>query len=157
MGAFMVVHGKAKIRFAYMLFVSLKPRVGTFEAKAYVMLLLWLASETFWALLGSATAPRISLTWAASPSAQRWPSVSSARGVSITASTPPSNRRLRAGRMTAYSKREAWPPISATAEAFALLDQAARDLPHSIDVQLEMLRLAQESRDRPRSSPPTSA
>ncbi len=45
MGAFLAILGGTRIRFAYVLWIALRPRYGTFEATAYWMLPLWLASE----------------------------------------------------------------------------------------------------------------
>ncbi len=47
MGAFLVVHARAKIRFAYVL--GFRPR--TFEAPAFAMLPLWLLTQVLWGVL----------------------------------------------------------------------------------------------------------
>ena len=146
MGAFMVVHGSAKIRFAYLLLVSLKPRAGTFEARAYVMLLLWLAAETFWAVLGVADGTAHFahvggfVFGAAAAFGFKRSGIDRRLDAQIDAQTSSwqDQRVLEASKLGAERRYD---------EAFGLLDRAARDLPQSIDVQLERLRLAQEVRD----------
>lgn len=49
MGAFLFRLYKTKIRFFYILIIFLRPKWGTFEAPAYVMLPLWLVQQIFFA------------------------------------------------------------------------------------------------------------
>jgi membrane associated rhomboid family serine protease len=51
LGAFLLLYWKSDIRFAYFLMFGLRPVMGTFEAKAWVMLPLWFANELFQAWL----------------------------------------------------------------------------------------------------------
>ncbi|MFO0548792.1 MAG: rhomboid family intramembrane serine protease [Polyangiaceae bacterium] len=51
MGAFFVVFGSAEIRFFYIFFITFRPKVGTFGARAYVMLPLWLGLEVLYGLV----------------------------------------------------------------------------------------------------------
>ncbi|MCK9462418.1 MAG: rhomboid family intramembrane serine protease [Proteobacteria bacterium] len=52
MGAMVVCAGRAKAHFAYFVWLGLKPRVGTFEAPAYIMPLLWLVTQLGVQILG---------------------------------------------------------------------------------------------------------
>jgi membrane associated rhomboid family serine protease len=45
MGAMLVCAGRSKTHFAYFVWLGLKPRVGTFEAPAYIMPPLWLVTQ----------------------------------------------------------------------------------------------------------------
>ncbi|MFO8072258.1 MAG: rhomboid family intramembrane serine protease [Polyangia bacterium] len=47
MGAFLVRLTTTRIHFAYLFFIFLRPRYGTFEAPAWMMLPLWFAGELF--------------------------------------------------------------------------------------------------------------
>ncbi len=47
MGAFLIRFGRSRIKFAYFFLVGFRPFWGTFEAKAWLMLPLWLANELF--------------------------------------------------------------------------------------------------------------
>ena len=51
MGAFMIRLARARIRFFYFYWFFIKPRAGTFEAPAYLMLPIWFVSQLFFALL----------------------------------------------------------------------------------------------------------
>jgi membrane associated rhomboid family serine protease len=144
MGAFMVIHGTAKIRFAYVLWVSLRPRWGTFQAPAYGMLLLWLVLELLWALLDMDSTAHwahiggfaFGAIFAYGLKRSGWDQRLDASIEAETASWQ-DPRVLTAATLASENRH---------AEAFALLDQVAAELPASIDVQLEMLRLAQEAK-----------
>ena len=58
MGAFLVTMARTRISFAYVLLISFRPRAGTFQSPAYVMLPLWLGSELLgaWLKPGDGTA-----------------------------------------------------------------------------------------------------
>jgi hypothetical protein len=45
MGAMTICAGRSKAHFAYFIWLGLKPRVGTFEAPAYIMPPLWLVTQ----------------------------------------------------------------------------------------------------------------
>ena len=56
MGAFLFRLYKTKIRFFYILILFLRPKWGTFEAPAYVMLPLWLLQQIFFAAISDESA-----------------------------------------------------------------------------------------------------
>ncbi len=56
MGAFLFRLYKTKIRFFYILIIFLRPKWGTFEAPAYVMLPLWLVQQVFFAAISDESA-----------------------------------------------------------------------------------------------------
>ncbi len=51
MGAFLVRLSRTKIKFAYFIWIWIKPRFGTFEAPAAAMLPLWLLTEVIYSLI----------------------------------------------------------------------------------------------------------
>jgi membrane associated rhomboid family serine protease len=149
MGAFMVIHGAAKIRFAYVLMLSFRPKLGTFEARATIMLLLWVAAEAFWALLGvdDGTAHFAHVGGFAFGAAVAFGFRRSGLDQRLNAAIDAETTRWQDPRILEAAKLA---EDRRHAEAFALLDQVARDIPHSIDAQLEMLRLAQAAGDKER-------
>jgi len=51
MGAFFIKFSKTRINMFYLLMITFYPRHGTFKAPAYIMLILWLLQQFFYALL----------------------------------------------------------------------------------------------------------
>ena len=55
MGAFLIQHYKAKIRFWYIVWLLFKPWIGTFTVAAYLVLPFWFIQEFFYAQSGAQT------------------------------------------------------------------------------------------------------
>jgi len=151
MGAFLVVYGRTRIRFAYFYLVMFVPKAGTFRAPALFVLPLWLGLQVLWGLLGADDGVAY---WAhvggfvfgcgaaavmrASGLDQR---LDTAAEEAITTHQDP--RVLRAGDLMDQSRWD---------EALRVLDPMAREQPDNLDVELGRLRAAKGASDRARES-----
>ena len=149
MGAFLVTLGATRITFFYAMWISFKPKLGTFHAHAYVMLPLWLASELLWGFLtpsdgtahwahvgGFAFGATIALGFKLTGIDAKLDAMADKR---ITTVQDP--RLLQAMEHTDEGR---------IAEAFVALGALTRERPDDIDVWLEMLRAATAAKDAPR-------
>jgi membrane associated rhomboid family serine protease len=146
MGAFLVVLTTTRIRFLYLLLLFLRPKVGTFEAPAYVMLPLWFGLEVLSGFMspGSGTA--------------HWAHVGGfACGAAIAAGLRLSglDQKLDAAVDEKASVRgdprvaEAvqWLDSGRKAEGLQRLAAIAAAEPRNIDARLELLRVATVDND----------
>jgi membrane associated rhomboid family serine protease len=150
MGAFLVVLGRTRVRFGYLMWLSMKPKVGTFEATAFWMFPLWIVAALCQALF---LTDSIRGQWA--------PVGGFVFGVAVGLAMKYSgfDAKLDASANDANVVVRQDPRIAA---AVALtdegkLDEASRDLeaflresPDDVDALVELLRAVTASRDVPR-------
>ncbi len=147
MGGFLVCFASTHIRFFYLIWIGFRPKWGTFEARAVVMLPLWLLSEVASGLLfpGSGTAhwahvggfvfgAVVALGMRLSGIDQKLDS-----SVDAAASTMQDARILRAGDAINEGRAQ---------EAVDALRAVLAEQPSNLDAQLELLRAARALQDR---------
>lgn len=146
MGAFLVILSKTRIRFLYLLMIFLRPKVGTFDAPAYVMLPLWFGLELLsgfasrsdgtahWAHVGGfACGAAIALGMRLSKLDQRLDAA-----VDEKATVRGDVRVLEAARLIESGQRD---------EGLSRLTALAAAEPTNIDARLEILRVATVEHD----------
>ncbi len=141
MGGFLIVYTTAKIRFLYVYILMFKPRWGTFDAPAYVMLPLWLASEILSGLLSPSDG---TAHWAhvggfvfgvAAAFVMKLSGLDAKldASVEVAATTAQDSRILAASALIDSGQAN---------EAVAALSTLATEMPTAIDPRLELLRAA---------------
>ena len=150
MGAFLVVLGGTRVRFGYLMWLSMKPKVGTFEATAFWMFPLWIVAALCQALF---LTDSIRGQWA--------PIGGFAFGVAVGLAMKYSgfDAKLDASANDAnvVVRQDARIAAAAALTDQGKLDEASRDLeaflresPDDLDALVELLRAVTASRDVPR-------
>ncbi|MBL8739547.1 MAG: rhomboid family intramembrane serine protease [Myxococcales bacterium] len=148
MGGFLVIFAATPIKFFYVLWLGLRPTWGTFEARAVVMLPLWLLVELVSAVFtrGSGTAHWAHVGGfvfgAAVAGLMRVSGLDEKldRSIAHAAATHQDARILRAGEAIDAGR---------TADAIASLRAVLAEQPNNVDAQLELLRAARTAQDGP--------
>jgi membrane associated rhomboid family serine protease len=150
MGAFLVVLGRTRVRFGYLMWLSMKPKVGTFEATAFWMFPLWIVAALCQALF---LTDSIRAQWA--------PIGGFVFGVAVGLAMKYSgfDARLDASANDAnvVVRQDARIAAAAALTDQGKLDEASRELeaflresPDDVDALIELLRAVTASRDVPR-------
>jgi membrane associated rhomboid family serine protease/thioredoxin-like negative regulator of GroEL len=148
MGGFLVIFASTPIRFFYVLWLGLRPKWGTFEARAVVMLPLWLLVEVLSGVFtpGSGTAHWAHvggfLFGAAVAGVIRVSGLDEKldRSIEHSSATHQDARILRAGEAIDAGR---------TQEAIAALEGVLVEQPSNVDARLELLRAARTAQDLP--------
>lgn len=152
MGAFLAILARTKIRFFYVYAISFRVRTGTFEASAYWMLPLWLASEVFSAVVMKHAHDGVA----------HWAHIGGfvvglLFGLAMKFSG--ADKRLDAKQEESLTVLREDPAMGEAArlvdegkypEAIAKLESLAAHRPDDVDVQVELLRASTLARDLPR-------
>jgi membrane associated rhomboid family serine protease len=148
MGGFLVIFASTPIRFFYVIWLGLRPKWGTFEARAVVMLPLWLLVELLSGVFarGSGTAHWAHVGGFAFGAAvagvvrvSGWDEKLD-RAIEHKAATHQDARILRAGEAIDAGR---------TREAITSLEGVLAEQPNNVDARLELLRAARTAADPP--------